>query len=80
MAGSRDIQCYRDCGRHLCAVATMTEQPGYIKITKNALTGEWRYLVMGDNHEVLSHSEYFTSERAMMDTLDKYYPNWRRGL
>lgn len=51
-------------------------QAGYIKIIKNTLTGEYRYILMGDNHEPLLHSEYFGKRDDMMDTIDKYFPDW----
>lgn len=54
----------------------VSTQAGYVKIVKNTLTGEHRYLLMGDNHEPLLHSEYFTRKSDMMDTIRKYFGEW----
>lgn len=36
----------------------------------------WYFHVQGDNAKVIAPSEGYTTKAAMMDTLDKYFPEW----
>jgi hypothetical protein len=36
----------------------------------------WYFHIQADNNEIIAPSEAYTTKEAMMDTLEKYFPNW----
>lgn len=46
------------------------------RITQGKQKGEFRFVLKADNHENLSPNETYKNKQGLMDTLEKYFPNF----
>ena len=47
-----------------------------IRYFRSPPSGLWYFHIQGDNNEIISASEGYKNKDDLMDTLNKYYPEW----
>lgn len=47
-----------------------------IRYFRSGANGLWYFHVQGDNNRVIAPSEGYNNKDDMMDTLNKYFPDW----
>lgn len=47
------------------------------QVTHGKQKGQFRFVLKGDNGEIVGHGETYTSKSECLQTLNKYFPNFQ---